>query len=146
MNLLSDELANQVKEVFSGLENQVAILYFSTEGDCETCEETRQLLDDVCELSDKFSLTVYDIEKDADIARQYHVDKVPGIVIAAKDGDQVTDYGIRFAGIPSGIEFTSLVNDLVLVSSRNSDLGEATRSFLGSLTQPVLLQVFTTPT
>jgi glutaredoxin-like protein len=146
MRLLNDEIARQVKEVFAGLENQVAVLFFGEETGCDYCEDTRQLLEEVCELSDKLSLAVYDIEKDAEIARQYRVDKTPGTVIAAKDGDLITDYGIRYAGIPSGHEFTSLINDLVMVSNRNSDLNEATRSFLGGLTQPVLLQVFSTPT
>ena len=54
--------------------------------------------------------------------------------------------GIRYAGIPSGHEFSSLIHDLILVSGRDSGLGQETRNFLKSLDSPVLLQVFVTPT
>jgi alkyl hydroperoxide reductase subunit AhpF len=80
------------------------------------------------------------------VARLYHVDKVPGLVLAGRDGDQITDFGVRFAGIPSGHEFASLVHDLVLVSSRDSGLDPLTRDFLKNLTSPLHLQVFVTPT
>ncbi|MBI4928736.1 MAG: thioredoxin family protein, partial [Anaerolineae bacterium] len=54
--------------------------------------------------------------------------------------------GIRFKGIPSGHEFTSLVNTLLIVSRRESGLSADTRQFLKELTQPIHLQVFVTPT
>ncbi|HSQ16551.1 MAG TPA: glutaredoxin, partial [Anaerolineales bacterium] len=60
--------------------------------------------------------------------------------------DQITDYGIRYAGIPSGYEFSSLIQSLVLVSGRDSGLAPETRQALADLKQPVLLQVFVTPT
>lgn len=144
--LINDQIARQVKEVFSGLDQPVAVLFFGSEEACDYCTETRQLLEEVCALSEKISLSIFDLNNDPAVASQYKVDKAPGIVIAALDGDQITDFGIRYAGIPSGHEFTSLINDLIMVSSRNSNLSEATRSFLKSLTQPVLLQVFATPT
>jgi glutaredoxin-like protein len=67
-------------------------------------------------------------------------------VIAGVDGGQVLDYGVRFAGVPSGHEFSSLIQDLILVSGRDSGLNPQTREFLGGLEKPVLLQVFVTPT
>jgi glutaredoxin-like protein len=104
------------------------------------------LLEEVASLSDLLSLQVYDLEDDAEIARQYNVDRAPGLVIAAKEGDQVHDYGIRYAGIPAGHEFSSLIHDIVLVSGRDSGLKRATRDVLARLTEPVHLQVFVTPT
>jgi alkyl hydroperoxide reductase subunit AhpF len=86
------------------------------------------------------------MDRDASIARQYKVDKAPGLVIAGRDGDQLLDYGIRYAGIPAGHEFSSLVHDLILVSGRDSGLDDKTRQFLAGLREPVLLQVFVTPT
>lgn len=68
------------------------------------------------------------------------------MVIAGRDGDQILDYGIRLAGIPAGHEFSSLVHDMILVSGRDSGLDSRTRAFLAGLEQPVLLQVFVTPT
>jgi glutaredoxin-like protein len=56
------------------------------------------------------------------------------------------DYGVRLAGIPSGHEFSSLIQDLILVSGRDSGLSAETRKALDDLDKPVLLQVFVTPT
>jgi glutaredoxin-like protein len=56
------------------------------------------------------------------------------------------DYGVRFAGIPSGHEFSSLIEGLILVSGRDSGLSGEIRKQLRGLKNPVLLQVFVTPT
>ena len=144
--LLQDDIVRQIQEIFNDLKEPVEVLYFGQKEDCDYCPDTLQLIQDVAGLSDKLSLSVYDVQADEALARQYNVDKAPGIVIAGRDGDQILDYGIRFAGIPSGHEFSSLIHDLILVSGRDSGLSQATRDFLSTLTQPVLLQVFVTPT
>jgi glutaredoxin-like protein len=144
--LLNNQVQDQVKEVFDKLKEPVQVLFFNKKGDCDYCEDTLHLVNEVVGLSDKLSLAVYDMDEDADLAKQYKVDKAPGMVIAGRDGDQILDYGIRFAGIPSGHEFGSLIHDLVLVSGRDSGLGEQTRSLLSKLEKPVHLQVFVTPT
>jgi alkyl hydroperoxide reductase subunit AhpF len=144
--LLNEAVCQQVKDVFQQLKEPVAVLFFGSQVDCDTCDETYQLASELVELSDKLSLVSYDIDADADMASLYKVDKVPGLVLAGRDGDRIADYGIRFAGIPSGHEFASLVHDLVLVSSRDSGLDLLTRDFLKGLTKPIHLQVFVTPT
>ena len=145
MSFLNDTLTRQVKEIFAGLKNPVEILFFGKRTDCEYCQENLQLLEEVTGLSDHIKVQVYDLEDHADLARQYRIDKAPGFVITGREDDRVIDYGIRYYGIPSGYEFTSLVNDLVMVSSRNSALSEPTREFLKNLTSPIHLQVFVTP-
>jgi alkyl hydroperoxide reductase subunit AhpF len=92
------------------------------------------------------NIEIYDMQADADLAAKYNVDKAPGLVIAAKEGQQVTDFGVRLSGIPSGHEFTSLIQDIILVSNRDSGLNPQTREFLKGLDKPILLQVFVTPT
>jgi alkyl hydroperoxide reductase subunit AhpF len=144
--LLNDSIRQQVRELFQQLKEPVAVLFFGSHADCDACDDTYQLASELVELSDKLSLARYDIDTDAEIARLYHVDKAPGLVLAGREGDQITDFGIRFAGIPSGNEFASLVHDLVLVSSRDSGLDPLTRDFLKNLTSPLHLQVFVTPT
>jgi glutaredoxin-like protein len=144
--LLNEEIIGQIQDVFANLLEPVQVVYFGQEENCDYCEDTHQLLTEVTALSDKLFLAVYDLDRDAEMAQQYHVDKAPGIVIAGREGDQVQDYGIRYAGIPSGHEFSSLIHDLVNVSRRDSGLSQATRDFLKGLEKPVLLQVFVTPT
>ena len=144
--LLNDDITNQVTEFFQQLQEPVEVLYFGRKDDCDYCDDTLRLLEELVETSDKLALSAYDLNDDAGLAEQYRVDKVPGIVIAGRDGDQILDYGIRYAGIPAGHEFSSLVHDLILVSGRDSGLDDRTRQFLAGLKEPVLLQVFVTPT
>ncbi len=144
--LLNEEIRNQVQEIFADFQNPVHVLFFGKKDDCDFCDDTLQLVSEVAELTDKVEVVEYDLVEDADIAAQYNVEMAPGLVIAASDGDTVLDYGIRFAGIPSGHEFSTLVNDLVMVSTRDSGLNQKTRDFLAELSEPVKLQVFVTPT
>jgi len=142
---LNDDLTRQVQDIFKDLHEAVEVVYFSAQDGGQYMEETRQLLEEVTSLSDVFTLSAYDLDENADIAGQYKIDKAPGFVILAKDGEQTIDFGIRYFGIPAGHEFTSLINDLIMVSSHNSALADETRQFLHGLSQPVLLQVFVTP-
>jgi glutaredoxin-like protein len=140
-DLLNEEVKDQVRQVFEQLQEPIQVLFFGRKTECEYCDDTRQLVEEVVDLSDKLELEAYDLDDNAGVAEQYKVDKAPGIVIAGRDGDQILDYGI-----PSGHEFSSLVHDLVLVSGRQSGLNQRTRDFLAKLDKPVHLQVFVTPT
>ena len=144
--LLNADVIKQIEDAFAPMKEAVQIMYFGQKEGCDYCADTRQLIEEVVEISDKLSLEIYDLDDDADVAEKFNVDKAPGIVIAGKNGDTVSDYGIRYAGIPSGHEFTSLIQDILLVSGRDSGLTQETRDFLKELTEPVLLQVFVTPT
>lgn len=144
--LLNADIIKQIQEVFGDLKHPVHLMFFGSKHDCPYCDDTRQLVEEVAAISELLSVAVYDMEADADLAARYHVDKAPGLVIAAKEGEQVTDFGVRLSGIPSGHEFTSLIQDIILVSNRDSGLNQQTREFLKTLDKPVLLQVFVTPT
>lgn len=144
--LLNDEVAGQVRDVFQGLQEPVEVLFFGAKENCVYCDDTRQLVEEIVDLSDLLDMQIFDLEENAETARQYNVDKVPGLVLLGRDGEQLLDYGIRYAGIPSGHEFSSLINDLVLVSGRDSGLDQETRQILAGLNEPVLLQVYVTPT
>lgn len=144
--LLNDQIVQQIKEVFGELKKPVQILFFETSQNCETCQDTRQLLEEVVELDGTLGLEIHDYDNEKQVAAQFNVTKAPTIVIAARDGDQVIDLGIQFAGIPAGHEFSTLINDILMVSSRDSGLSAKAREFLKSLEKPVHLQVFVTPT
>jgi alkyl hydroperoxide reductase subunit AhpF len=144
--LLNNNTLQQVQSVFQKLQEPVGVLFFGTESGCEYCADTQQLLEEIVALSDKLSLSIYNLEQDAEIARRYRVNKAPAIVITGWDGEQTVDYGMRFFGIPAGHEFSALIQAFMLVSEGDSGLQQETRQFLGSLTQHVHLQVFSTPT
>lgn len=144
--LLNEQIVGQIREAFSSLKEPVAILFFGSRENCDYCDDTRRLLEEVTSIDEKLALKVYDIDTDNDVARLYRVDKTPGIVIAALDGDKIMDYGIQYSGIPSGHEFSTLIQAILLVSGRDSGLSAQSRDFLKNLTKPLHLQVFVTPT
>lgn len=144
--LLNDQIASQVKEAFTQLNQPVEVLFFGRKDDCEFCDQTEQLIEEVVQLSEKLHLSSYDLESDGETASKFNVDKTPGLVITARDGDQLIDFGVRYAGVPSGHEFSSLIQDIILVSGRDSRLSQQTRDILANLEKPVSLQVFVTPT
>lgn len=144
--LLNEDIRSQVKEAFNQLEQPVEVLFFGQQEDCEYCDQTLQLVKEVSSLSDQILVSQYDVDKDSDLAEQYNVDKTPGLVIASRENDEVVDYGVRFAGVPAGHEFSSLIQDIILVSGRDSKLSPGTRDLLSKLEKPVSLQVFVTPT
>ncbi len=145
--LLNDEITGQIRDVFKELSQPVHVLYFGRKQDCDYCPETEQLLSELVEISDALSLEIRDLDQDAELAARYRVDKAPGFVMLGKNGgDELVDYGIRFSGIPSGHEFSTLIQGLILVSGRDSQLNAETRDYLKTLEKPVHLQVFVTPT
>ena len=144
--VLDEKITKQLSEMFQKLNHPVQILFFSKEEGCDYCEDTRQLLEEVSQLSEKIHLEVLDIHRDSERAKAAGVDKTPGILIAGRDGEMVMDYGIRFAGIPAGSEFTSLIRDILMVSSRESGLSAETKRYLSELKDPIHLEVFVTPT
>jgi glutaredoxin-like protein len=145
MSILNDDIKQQVRDEFANLTNPVKLVMFTQEIECQYCSETRSLVEEVGELSDKISVEVYDQIADKEIAEQYNIDKIPAVAIVA-DGEDSKDYGIRLYGIPSGYEFSTLIGDIVMVSQRESGLDSATKQYIQELETPLHLQVFVTPT
>ena len=140
--IINEKDREQLKKHFQALKDPVTMVFFTQEFECQFCRETRQILTEVSELSNKVNLTVYDFQKDAEKASQYTIDKIPATLIL---GTQ-KDYGIRFFGMPSGYEFTALILAITRVSQKASHLTPETIEKIASLNTPVHIQVFTTPT
>jgi len=141
MAMIQEKERKQLDVIMSVLKNEVKIINFSQEFECNICKMTRELFEEVAGLSDKISIEVRDFVKDADIVKQYNIDKIPATVLL---GDR--DYGIRFYGVPAGYEFTTLIEDILLISSRNSGLSADVTAELGKVDKPVHIQVMIYPT
>jgi glutaredoxin-like protein len=142
---LNENIIKQIEEAFAEMQEPVQILYFGSRDQCETCAETQQLLEEVAAVNDKVELSVYSLHENRGLAEKFNVTNAPGIVIAAKNDAEVKNLGVQFSGTPSGYEFSTLINDILAVSRRDSGLSDTTREFLKQLDQPVHLQVFVTP-
>jgi glutaredoxin-like protein len=145
MPLLKEEDRQHLIKEFEGLRTPVKLVMFTQAMECEYCRETRMIAEEVAGLSDAISVEVYDFVTDQEVADRYGIDKIPAIAVV-RDGEDAKDYGIRYYGIPSGYEFSSLIEDILMVSLGQSGLSQATKKQLQELTKPVHIQVFVTPT
>lgn len=141
MTILKDKDREEVSRQFEDLPNPVQLLMFTQTIECEFCEETRALVEEVASLSDKLEAVIYNFITDNEEVDKYGLDKIPAIAVVGEK-----DYGVRLFGIPAGYEFAALLEDIKMVSSGESGLSDATREALAEIDQPVHLQVFVTPT
>ena len=141
MAYLSDRDRQAVRQELAKLAGPVKLIVFSQELGAESCAQAEQLLKEVADLSEQVSLEIYNLILDREKAEQYGVDRVPAIVV-----EGARDYGIRFYGLPVGYEFSNLIDSMLLASSGQPQLSDATLERLASVRQPVHIQVFTTPT
>lgn len=141
MALLNDEIVKNVTEMLASLTNNVRLVVFTTKNGCEYCKEIVQLAQEVAATSPKLTAEVYDFDTARDKAAAYNITMAPAMVIVG-----ARDYGLRYYGIPSGHEFSTLLYGIQRASEGKPDLDPQTLSFLNGLTQPVNIQVFVTPT
>jgi len=147
MPFLNASLQKQLGDVFGALPRPVTLLVFvratDREPPCETCEETRELVEELASISEgKIRVETRDLDRHAAEATLYGIDKVPALVVVGP-GNQL---GIRFFGAPSGYEFATLIEDIRMASTGTTDLAESTLELLSRLTAPLHLKVFVTPT
>jgi glutaredoxin-like protein len=126
---------------FEELVHPVKLINFTQKIECLYCAETSKLMGEIAGLSDLITVEIRDFVADRELVKKYSIDKIPATVV---EGDK--DYGIRFFGIPTGYEFGTLIEDIIMVSKRDSGLETPTRQALAHLAEPVHLQVFVTPT
>lgn len=144
MSLLNDKIKPQVQQALADIAGPVKLVLFTQQQDaleCQFCAETRELAQEVTELSDKLALEVYDFVEDQAAVEQYMVDKIPALAIVG-----ARDYGVRYYGLPSGYEFGTIIQDILHVSRGESGLSEKSKADIARLNAPVRIQVFVTPT
>ncbi|MCK4235314.1 thioredoxin family protein [candidate division WOR-3 bacterium] len=141
-SMLPEDIKKEVKEKFKiSLKNPVNITYFTMELECQSCQQTHELLNEIVSLSDLISLSVFKFDIDKEKVKEYNIEKIPAIVIMSDK-----DYGIRFYGLPSGYEFASLLEAVIMVSKQETGLKEESLQKIAKLSKPVHIQVFVTNT
>lgn len=142
MPLLSEQDSKFLSKDFeTKLNSDIKILFFKSENNCLYCNETRDILLEISQLSSKITIEEFDLDKDKEKAAEYSVKRAPCIVI---EGDK--DYGVRFYGIPAGQEFMTLIHGIMNVSAKDTALSEKTVEKLKEIKRPYNIQVFVTPT
>ena len=143
MSLLSVQDRATVQKHLDGLTHAVTLLFFTqTIGAPETVHITRQVVNELAELSERITVEEVNLVLDRERAAQYGVADVPAIVLL-KDG---ADTRMRFLGAPAGYEFMSLVEAVTLAGTDGSGLLDSSKALLGAVSAPLDIKVFVTPT
>lgn len=93
MALISASDQARLREDFAKMTRQVRLLFFTQTLGCETCLQTRQVLDELPPLSDKVTIEEVNLILDGERARQYGVDRVPAVALTYLDAAGATEQG-----------------------------------------------------
>ncbi len=142
MAILSAQNVSQIRDLFLELRDPVKLVVFSQSlAAADLCAQNEALAREVAEISDTISVEVLNLAIDRERAEDYGVTQVPAIVV-----EGARDYGLRFYGVPTGYEFSNLIDAIVIASTGEPTLSDATRTALAGLEDDVDIKVFSTPT
>ncbi|MEW6196434.1 MAG: thioredoxin family protein [Bacteroidota bacterium] len=140
---LDEKVRTELRKQLSVLTKNVKLLFFTQELECQYCKETRDILTELTEVSDKLTLEIKNLVVDKEDAEKYNVDKIPATVLLDENGK---DYGIKFYGIPSGYEFASLLEDIKMLGTGATGLSPEVEESVKKIDSEIHMQVFVTPT
>jgi alkyl hydroperoxide reductase subunit AhpF len=139
MPIFDNEIRKQLSGILSKLNERVNLVYFTQEFECGVCKDTHNFLMEFTELSDKLSLTTFDLLKDSDKAAHYKVDKIPAILLLDRENN---DPGIRFFGLPGGYEINSFIQSIYEVSGIREPLPDSLKAKIDRITKDTQIEVF----
>ncbi|MCK8059372.1 MULTISPECIES: thioredoxin family protein [unclassified Fusibacter] len=137
MSLLNQEIKDQLKDHFTVIKKEVNMHLFVN--DCDSCDDTKSLLEDVSGLSDKINLNIADLKSEE--AAKFSINQAPVIMFTDDKGE---DLRIRFNGIPAGHEFSAFITTLTEVGDGGEVLPDELISRVNSVEKPVDIKVFVT--
>jgi alkyl hydroperoxide reductase subunit AhpF len=141
MGLLSDGDRRRVQQSLAEMVDPVRLLFFTQAINCDSCLPTRQILDELASLNEKLTVVEHNALIDREAAAASGVTSVPAIVVSSESASRITFYGA-----PSGYEFMSLIDAILVTSKGESGLKEESRALLKAVDKAVRIQVFVTPT
>lgn len=145
MALFSASDQQVLRDALAPMTRPVTILFFTQAIGCETCDATRQLLNEITEVTAQVTVEEVNLVLEAERAAAYGIDRVPALVLLA--GDDKVDTRIRMLGAPERYDFMALLDAILVVSgAAPPDLSPETERRLAALPEPITVQVFVTPT
>lgn len=137
MSLLNDEILDQLKEFFADIKKDIHMHLVID--DCDSCPDTRGLLEEVMSVNDRIKLNVHSLDSEA--AERYQITRTP--VIFFTDENEA-DLRIRFNGIPAGHEFSAFITTLAEVGEGGQELPEDFITRVAAIDKPTNIKVFVT--
>jgi alkyl hydroperoxide reductase subunit AhpF len=143
MGLLSAQDAQVLQKHLAPIDKPVTLLLFTqTIGGSESGPVARQVLDEIGRLNEKVRVEEKNFVLDVADRERYGVAHSPAIVILSEGADT----RMRMIGAPTGYEFVSLVEAVLVAGTGRLELAEQTLQLIASVTTPTRIQVFSTPT
>jgi len=142
MSFLNENTRARLTDYLKDLREDVQVVLFTQEYECDACRETHQFLTELCELSDQIFLTVYDFVNNKAMAQSLQIAQIPAIALL--DHHQ-QDTRIRFYGPPGGYEINSFLHSLKAVAGMPEVIPLHTAERIKKINRSVHIQVFVTP-
>ncbi len=140
---LNDDVRKMLGEILDEMQDEVQVKLYVDTMDCDTCNESHQLLSEMTEVNDKIKYELIDTKGDKTVGAIHGIKMYPTIVMLDKDG---TDKGVRFNGIPAGHEINALLASLVDMSGKALDLDAETIEAIKAIDTETDIKVFVTLT
>lgn len=137
---IPQEMKEEVKEILNGLKQEVILRVFSLEKS-PSSEENLELMQSLAELSPLLKVEAYDFSKDKEATQKWNVEMAPVVLIH----NQNSALPMRFYGIPSGYEFGSLLESILLAGGNPVDLPQEIEEEVKKIQTPKKIKVFVTP-
>ncbi|TFG26344.1 glutaredoxin [Candidatus Thorarchaeota archaeon] len=137
---LDDATKEQIIEMFENLVNDVTIHLFTGDHSCLYCNDTRDMVELVAELSDKVKVEEHKGSLTSEAAKKMGVEHHPAIVLHGLE-----PYNVKFYGIPAGHEFSALIGGIIDVSAGTAPLPPDIIEDIRAIDKPIRIRVFVTP-
>ncbi len=143
MPLLKEKDRKFLQEEFAkNLKDEVKLVVFTSDQDCQYCSQTVQIAQELAELSDLIKVEVHKVGDE--LSKKWGIEKAPVTVVTTNDSN--ANPRIKYIGIPMGYEFSSLVEDIRRMSRRDPEIDGEVADKLKQVDEPITIRVFVTPT
>jgi glutaredoxin-like protein len=132
---LSENTQNAIKELFKDISSPVEMTVFGQKGD-QIFEVEKELLGDLSGLS---ILQFKALDIDSEQAKKHGIEKSPTIILKKYPG-------VRFVGLPSGHEFRTFLEAMVMAGKGRTKLCPESVAEIKKVNAPLDIKVFVTPT
>ncbi len=146
--ILPTDVLDVFEKQLAGLPRPVTIEYFQTGASrltvpgraalapCPDCRSTLELLQEVAAVSDLVSLGVHEFGHDPELAAEYHIDRVPGIVVNGGSSRRLDLYGL-----PLGHFLPVLLDAMLRVAREPREPPEEVARILDEVDEPLQVRV-----
>jgi thioredoxin reductase (NADPH) len=133
------EVQQQLRMVLNQLPHKVGLYLFTQEGNNDVYNQAaREVIQAFAEISDRIQLQELDLSHE--LARKWKIDVSPTISMDPEH------YSIRFLGAPVGEEGRTLLEAIVLLGLRRSNLSEQSAKLMEKLDAVRNVKIFSSPT